>query len=735
MSRSGQNRDRAEVTPDSVRVPPRTATRRVLLPVLAVIAGLVAPVVGAAPVSAATTCTTRPTIDYTVQVCAEVPDGVLSGTVTLAATVSVWPAAGKLAPAVKRVTFYFAGDYLLTDNELDGSGRYSMLWRTDRQLDTTGTLRVRAKLVDDATYDATTTATISNGVSTPFTSGRTFSVARGTTPDPGKPFRWVAVGDGADGSGRGDEVTAQIAAMQPNMLAYLGDVYERGSAYEYDNWYSTPNGYGRFRGITNPVVGNHEYKTAGAAGYLDYWGRDTPHFYSYDVGGWHVVAFDSNGAYNQLLPGTRQYEWLKDDLGANRARCTIAYMHHPRWSISGHKGKAGLAAVWALLADRRVTLAVSGHTHAYERWAPLDRTGVPDDRGVTQLIAGAGGHEAIPPLYADARAVTTAAESGALRLDLGTDGADYAYVTSTGEVRDSGFVGCKSTGDTFPPSKPSRLTAQATSATTAEVRWQPSTDEFAVGGYTVRRNGRVVATVGAGTTSFSDSGLVGGATYIWSVDAFDPSENISAQAPVSLTMPSPARPKVSSRTLLGQLPKAQEAPRGYRRTLFGGWADSDGDGCSTRAEVLVTEAQRPPLMTESCGLTGGRWFSTWNGIARSDLSLVGVGSAVPLAEAWQSGARRWSPTTRRALTNDLGYRETLTVATNAVLASRGSAEPQSWLPPRKAARCDYLANWVAVKWRWRLSVDKGERKFLVSRLKSCGWPTVAKPPRARITLR
>ncbi len=716
-------------------MPPRTAALRVLLPVLAVISGLVAPVLGASPASAATACTTTPTIDYTVQVCAEVPDGVLSGTVTLGATVSVWPAAGKVAPGVKRLAFYFAGRYLLTDNETDGSGRYTMTWRTDRQLDTTGTLRVRAKLVDDDTYDATTTATIANGVTTPFTSGRRFSVAPGTTPEPGKPFRWVAVGDGADGSGRGEEVASLIAGWQPNMLAYLGDVYERGSAYEYDNWYSTPNGYGRFRDITNPVIGNHEYKTTGAAGFFDYWGRNTPHYYSYDVAGWHIVAFDTNGAYNQLKPGTRQYEWLKSDLGANRARCTIAYMHHPRWSISGHKGKAGLAAVWALLADRRVTLAVTGHTHAYERWLPLDRTGVPDDRGVTQLIAGAGGHEAVPPLYADSRAVSAVAESGALRLDLGTDGADYAYVTSTGEVRDSGFVGCKSTGDTFPPSKPSGVTARATSATTADLSWRPSTDAFAVGGYTVRRNGRVVATLGAGQTSFTDSGLVSGATYIWSVDSFDPSENYSAQTPVSLTMPSPARPKVSSRTLLGQLAKAKEKPRGYKRTSFGGWADADGDRCSTRAEVLVAEARRPPLMTESCGLTGGKWYSTWNGVARSKLSLVGIGSAVPLAEAWQSGARRWSLSTRRALTNDLGYRETLTVATNAVLSSRGSAEPQSWLPPRRAARCDYVADWVAVKWRWRLSVDPRERRFLVSRLKSCGWPTVAKPPRASIALR
>jgi hypothetical protein len=151
--------------------------------------------------------------------------------------------------------------------------------------------------------------------------------------------------------------------------------------------------------------------------------------------------------------------------------------------------------------------------------------------------------------------------------------------------------------------------------------------------------------------------------------------------------------------------------------------------------VLITEAGRPPLMTETCRLSGGRWFSPWNGVRRSDLSLVGIASAVPLAEAWQSGARRWSPATRRALTNDLGYAGTLTAVTDTAIAARGSAEPRGWLPSRKAARCGYVAQWVAVKWRWRLTVDATERSFLRKRLTACGSPAVARPVRATVRLR
>jgi hypothetical protein len=712
-------------------------TARTLGTVLALLVGLVLPLAGSGPAAAATPCTTTPTAGYTVQVCVTVSDGVLSGTVPVSSTVVVWPAAGSSAPGVKRVTFSWRGGYLLSDYDADGSGRWSMQWRTDRLVDSTGSLVAKALLTDGTTYAASVPTAVYNGGQAPFVSGRRFAVSSGTTPEPGKPFRLVAVGDGADGSTREATVASQIASWQPNLLAYLGDVYARGSAYEYDNWYSSPDGFGRFRDITNPVLGNHEYHTPGAAGFFDYWGQNTPHYYSYDVAGWHVVALDSTGRFGQLQPGTPQYDWLAADLGANRARCTIAYFHHPRYSISEHKGKTSLSAVWRLLADRRVTLALAGHTHSYERWAALDRDGVPSERGVTQLIAGAGGHEALPPVYSDGRVQKYAAVPGALQLDLLGDRAEFAYRSDSGEVVDSGSVGCKSTGDTLPPTRPAGVDATTTSETTATLSWAPSTDQFdSVAGYRVRRNGRLVATVDGGTTSWTDSALVSGATYVWTVDAYDPSENVSAQSvPTSVTMPSPPRPRVKAKKLLAGLRGAGETPRGYRRPLFGGWADADGDGCSTRAEVLVTEARRPPLMTETCGLSGGRWVSPWNGVSRSDLSLLGIAPAVPLAEAWQSGARRWSPATRRALTNDLGYTGSLTAVTNTAIAARGSAEPRRWLPSRKAARCGYVAQWVAVKWRWRLSVDTAERSFLRKRLTSCGSPTVVRPARATVRLR
>ena len=201
---------------------------------------------------------------------------------------------------------------------------------------------------------------------------------------------------------------------------------------------------------------------------------------------------------------------------------------------------------------------------------------------MTQLIAGAGGARGAPPVYTDGRVQKYAAVSGALQLDL------------LGDVRTSPTGPTPATWST---PGPSAARAPATRCRRPGRRGPGDRDlgddaTLSVGavhrpvrlvaGYRVRRNGRLVATVGAGTTSWADSGLASGATYVWTVDAFDPSENISAQSvPTSVTMPAAPRPKVKAKQLLAGLRGAGETPRGFRRALFGSWADADGDGCST----------------------------------------------------------------------------------------------------------------------------------------------------------
>jgi hypothetical protein len=712
------------------------SVRRSRATALVVLLGLLISVVqvaGGPHAQAAEPCTLTATAGYTVRVCLEQPTGLtpLQGNEPVVARID-FPAAGVAPPGVVKVSFFLGAEYLLTDQAPGPDGSYGFTWRTARATASSGELIVKARLSDGSLPTHRLPVTIADaGTAAP--NPAQFQVRHGTAPAPGQRFRMVAVGDAVAGTAEEQQLADRIASSSPNLVTYLGDVYERGSPYEFDNWYGDPRGMARFRDITNPIIGNHEYATPGAAGYFGFW-DNIPHYYSYEVAGWHIVNLDSSEEFNQLAPGTAQYDWLAADLAANRARCTIVTTHHPRYTPLPEAARTGLAPVWSLLAARRVTLALAGHIHHYERWTPLDGRGTPDPRGVTQLIAGAGGHQLAPPAQLDPRVVTTSSDQpGALVLDLGATDASFTYLTVDGVPRDGGTIPCKSTGDPLPPTTPRRLRVTALSSSRAHVGWAPSTDTYGVvAGYTVRRNGAVVARVSGGAKSYLATGLSGGTTYSWTVEARDDSQNASGpSSAVTSRTPAVRPPRVSSRLLFRGLRKAKEVSAGYRSTRFGGWLDLDRDGCTTPAAVLMTEAVRAPRLSGGCALVGGQWTSPYDKVTTTNRTRVAIAHLVPLSEAWQSGARRWSPTTRHRFTNDLTYGPTLGIATRRVLAARGSADPHRWLPPRPAARCAYLASWVGVKWRWRLSVDPAEAASLGARLKTCGWPLVERPTRAR----
>ena len=63
--------------------------------------------------------------------------------------------------------------------------------------------------------------------------------------------------------------------------------------------------------------------------------------------------------------------------------------------------------------------------------------------------------------------------------------------------------------------------------------------------------------------------------------------------------------------------------------------------------------------------------------------------------------------------------------------SKGDQDPAEWLPPRASYRCTYVSGWIAVKWRWRLSIDATEDAALRVLVTACGNPRIKAPARAR----
>ncbi len=98
-----------------------------------------------------------------------------------------------------------------------------------------------------------------------------------------------------------------------------------------------------------------------------------------------------------------------------------------------------------------------------------------------------------------------------------------------------------------------------------------------------------------------------------------------------------------------------------------------------------------------------------------------IDHVVALSEAWDSGGHLWTTARREAFANDLGYAGSLQAVTGAVNQAKSDSEPAQWLPPVVGGHCTYAVTWVAVKWRWGLTVDVVERSKLAQLLAGpCG---------------
>jgi len=162
----------------------------------------------------------------------------------------------------------------------------------------------------------------------------------------------------------------------------------------------------------------------------------------------------------------------------------------------------------------------------------------------------------------------------------------------------------------------------------------------------------------------------------------------------------------------------REVRRGYDRDKFNHWIDADRDGCDTRREVLIQEARIKPKVGSGCSFTGGKWFSYYDRKTTRDSSTFDLDHLVPLAEAWDSGARRWNADTRKRFANDLADKRSLVAVTASSNRSKSDQDPADWMP-HKAVRCRYVREWVAVKTRWKLTVDRPEKRALLRKARSC----------------
>ncbi|HEX5224091.1 MAG TPA: metallophosphoesterase [Solirubrobacteraceae bacterium] len=267
--------------------------------------------------------------------------------------------------------------------------------------------------------------------------------------EPGRPSTPVECQQGA--------TAAEIERARPTVVAALGDSqYAEGTLGEFSGPGSFDQTWGAFKSRIRPALGNHEYGSSPtAAGYFEYFGAGAGPagrgYYSYNLGAWHVIVLNSSCTDTECsdrdLDGSttsRQLSWLRSDLAHHRARCVLAYWHHPLFSsVRMLNDETGIRPLWDVLLAAKADVVLNGHAHNYERFAAQNAAGAPRRTGLHEFVVGTGGRS---HLAFDSKVHTSRfrddKDFGVLFLTLHRSSYDWKFRTVNGKVVDRGSARC-----------------------------------------------------------------------------------------------------------------------------------------------------------------------------------------------------------------------------------------------------------------------------------------------------
>lgn len=176
---------------------------------------------------------------------------------------------------------------------------------------------------------------------------------------------------------------------------------------------------------------------------------------------------------------------------------------------------------------------------------------------------------------------------------------------------------------------------------------------------------------------------------------------------------------------------ARPRARDYRRSAFGeAWTDDtdapDGhNGCDTRDDVLNRDLiHKQYVSTRRCPQAvavgdlhdpyTGQWVHFQRG--KDSSAKVQIDHIVPLAYAWDMGAKNWDPALRRRFANDPAN---LIAVDGGANEDKGDQPPGQWMPKERAFGCSYARQFAAVARGYGLAVDARSAKVIAQTLRTC----------------
>jgi 3',5'-cyclic AMP phosphodiesterase CpdA len=237
-------------------------------------------------------------------------------------------------------------------------------------------------------------------------------------------FSFAVVGDSGSGGDGQLAVAALLGRLKPDLILHTGDVvYPAGEERRYDKRFFAP--YRHLIGSVPvfPVLFNHDVRKRNGAAFLENFHpplgspRSTKRYYSFDWGGAHFVALDSELYYGDKGDTPeKQKEFLEEDLASTSKRRKFAFLHRSPYGSSRHGGDEKVRKdLEPVFVRHGVDVVFSGHEHVYERTLPI--------KGVTYVVSGGGGRR----LYRAGKSAWTASSKSAHHAVLvRIDGAHFS---------------------------------------------------------------------------------------------------------------------------------------------------------------------------------------------------------------------------------------------------------------------------------------------------------------------
>ncbi|MEW5945424.1 MAG: metallophosphoesterase [bacterium] len=201
-----------------------------------------------------------------------------------------------------------------------------------------------------------------------------------TAKVPGEDVRFVVYGDSRSNELVHKSIAGMIAGEKPDFVLNTGDVV--GDGKEPSHWARFFRGVSRLAGSVPYYVsiGNHEKDHPNYFHYFSFPGNE--HWYSFDYGGSHFVALDSNMPYRM---DPEQKKWLRKDLEkSGGAAFTFVFFHHPMYSAGHHGSDLHMRRLYEkMFQEYGVDVVFMGHDHDYQRSEPPG--------GVVYVVTGGGG--------------------------------------------------------------------------------------------------------------------------------------------------------------------------------------------------------------------------------------------------------------------------------------------------------------------------------------------------------